>query len=179
MVKYLQSNQGEGAPHCASCRSPLDAQDNFCRHCGKETSGPYGGGRNGGSASKRRFSSAFFIGLCVIFSLFIGVVAHESDYGQHGGLWREVGELFSREQMRQRELRHEAADGVENGPKEISIHCPQNPTVRITDLDEDDRNRDECLVLHLSGPDVSSRLVLFCSASSKLNVNSTVNTEEL
>jgi hypothetical protein len=31
-------------------------------------------------------------------------------------------------------------------------------------LSEDDRDRDECLVLNIAAPDVSSRLVLFCNA---------------
>jgi hypothetical protein len=87
-----------------------------------------------------------------------------TDYGRNGGLWHKVGELFNREQQRQRKIKHDTADAVENGPKEISIFCPQDPQIRIVDLSEDDRDRDECLVLNIAAPDVSSRLVLFCNA---------------
>ncbi len=87
-----------------------------------------------------------------------------SDYGRNAGLWHTVGELFNREQSRQRKMKHQTADAVENGPKEISIFCPQDPTIRIVDLNEDERDRDECLVLNIAAPDVSSRLVLFCNA---------------
>eukprot|EP00946_MAST-07B_sp_MAST-7B-sp1_P004192 g4192.t1 len=87
---------------------------------------------------------------------------HESNTG----LWHRVGELFNREQIRQRKIKHGKADAVENGPKEISIFCPNDPTIKIVDLSEDERNRDECLVLNIAAPDVSSRLVLFCNAHS-------------
>ena len=86
------------------------------------------------------------------------------NYGKNGGLWHRVGELFNREQQRQRKIKHDTADAVENGPKEISIICPQDPQIRIVDLSADDRDRDECLVLNIAAPDVSSRLVLFCNS---------------
>ena len=113
-----------------------------------------------------------------------GGTSHSEQQGEEGSassdLWRDVGELFNQEEIRQRELRHESADAVENGPKEISIHCPQNPTVRIVDLDEQERNRDECLVLHISAPDVSSRLVLYCSGTKEnFSANTTFDSEEL
>ena len=96
-----------------------------------------------------------------------------AEYGPNVGLWHKVGELFSREQARQRKLHHETADSVENGPKEISIFCPQDPKIRISDLDEDERNRDECLVLNIAAPQVSSRLVLFCHAHKMAGENNT------
>ena len=82
-----------------------------------------------------------------------------------------MGELFTREQQRQRKIKHSTADAAENGPKEISIFCPQDPQIRIVDLSEDDRDRDECLVLNIAAPDVSSRLVLFCNAHQMTDKN--------
>ena len=90
----------------------------------------------------------------------------DHDHESNTGLWHRVGELFNREQIRQRKIKHGKADAVENGPKEISIFCPNDPTIKIVDLSEDERNRDECLVLNIAAPDVSSRIVLFCNAHS-------------
>lgn len=80
-------------------------------------------------------------------------------------MFHKVGALFSQEQINMRKRRHSDADAAENGPKEISIYCPVNPQVKIVDLDESERNRDECLVLNLAAPDVSTKLVIFCSAA--------------
>ena len=51
-------------------------------------------------------------------------------------------------------------------PRRFLYFCPNDPTIKIVDLSEDERNRDECLVLNIAAPDVSSRLVLFCNAHS-------------
>ena len=113
------------------------------------------------------------LGMISAFLMFAGFVSSHESHGAHGshdqgnaGLWHRVGELFNREQIRQRKIKHGKADAVENGPKEISIFCPQDPTIKIVELSEDERNRDECLVLNIAAPDVSSRLVLFCNAHS-------------
>ena len=74
-----------------------------------------------------------------------------------------IGRLFTAEEERQRKLNQEDADAGGNGPKEVSIWCPQEPEVKIVDLGEDERNRDECLVLNINAPNVNSRLVLFCN----------------
>lgn len=48
------------------------------------------------------------------------------------------------------------------GPKEISIFCPQTPSIKIADLPRYAKEENECLVLHLSAPDLDSRLVMHC-----------------
>jgi hypothetical protein len=63
----------------------------------------------------------------------------------------------------QRKINHEDADAEENGPKEISIYCPENPQIRIVDLPDAGRENDECMVLNLSAPDISTRLVVNCN----------------
>ena len=83
--------------------------------------------------------------------------------GSNADLFHHVGRLFTAEQERQRKLNQEDADAGGNGPKEVSIWCPQEPEVKIVDLGEDERNRDECLVLNINAPNVNSRLVLFCN----------------
>jgi hypothetical protein len=96
-------------------------------------------------------------------------VSEETENGEYGpsaAMWHKVGELFNREQQRQRKIKHDTADEVVNGPKEISIFCPSDPVIKIMDLSEDERDRDECLVLNIAAPEVSSRLVLFCNAHS-------------
>ena len=54
---------------------------------------------------------------------------------------KKVGRIFEEEERRQRQNRHDDADAVENGPKEISIYCPVTPQVRIVDLTEDQRDQ--------------------------------------
>ena len=83
--------------------------------------------------------------------------------GSNADLFHHVGRLFTAEEERQRKLNQEDADAGGNGPKEVSIWCPQEPEVKIVDLGEDERNRDECLVLNINAPNVNSRLVLFCN----------------
>ena len=77
-------------------------------------------------------------------------------------LFSRIEELYQKEQARQRAINFENADREENGPKEISIFCPQNPQVRIVDLPSNGGENDECMVLNLSAPDMNSRLVINC-----------------
>lgn len=76
-----------------------------------------------------------------------------------------VRRLYERERARQRRIQHEDADSADNGPKEISMFCPQDMQISIADLNDDDRDNNECMVLNLNGPGVSSRLVLFCDGT--------------
>jgi len=153
---------------CEDCTSTIDRHDKYCRECGNrlvatsQTTGMR-------SFLQRQCTQPLF--LLLLFAIVALVAstdndnnADNADYGKNAGMWHTVGELFNREQQRQRKMKHSSADQVENGPKEISIFCPQDPTIRIMDLSEDERDRDECLVLNIAAPDVSSRLVLFCNA---------------
>jgi len=81
---------------------------------------------------------------------------------QQQDLFDRIDELYQKERDRQRKMSFEDADREENGPKEISIFCPQSPQVRIVDLPAGADNEDECMVLNLSAPDMNSRLVINC-----------------
>ena len=168
-------------PHgSGSCdHSRASGGDAFCRDCGAPLASPpvpsdrRASRRSGCSLVPRPGRGLFVLGL-VLVAYCSQQLAASHNHGQgddhnhesNTGLWHRVGELFNREQIRQRKIKHGKADAVENGPKEISIFCPNDPTIKIVDLSEDERNRDECLVLNIAAPDVSSRLVLFCNAHS-------------
>mmetsp|Transcript_1726 Transcript_1726/g.3633 ORF Transcript_1726/g.3633 Transcript_1726/m.3633 type:complete len:88 (+) Transcript_1726:48-311(+) len=49
-----------------------------------------------------------------------------------------------------------------NGPKEISIYCPQNPVVSISDLDYNLVGEGKCLALNLQAPHFEAALTLNC-----------------
>ena len=101
----------------------------------------------------------------------------DMELGENANLFQKVGQIFQEEKRRQRQEKHDTADAVENGPKEISLYCPQDPQVRIVDLDESERDRDVCLVLNIAAPDVNSRLVIFCNAATEFG-NTTGSSED-
>lgn len=76
-----------------------------------------------------------------------------------------VRRLYEKEKARQRRIQHDDADSADNGPKEITLYCPKDMQIGIADLNEDERDNNECMVLNLNGPGVSSRLVLFCDGT--------------
>lgn len=164
---------------CNHVRAAEDGSDAFCRDCGAPLRFDSRSRVDNSSVDRTRrrgsvlvyqlhpglkTASYVMLLLGVILASVMLVNSHEEH--SNSGLWHRVGELFNREQIRQRKMKHGKADAVENGPKEISIFCPQDPTIKIVDLNEDERNRDECLVLNIAAPDISSRLVLFCNAHS-------------
>ena len=53
------------------------------------------------------------------------------------------------------------ADGA-NGPKEISIYCPSNPVVSVSDLDYNLVSEGKCLALNLQSPHFEASLTLNC-----------------
>ena len=53
------------------------------------------------------------------------------------------------------------ADGA-NGPKEISIYCPSNPVVSVSDLDYNLVSDGKCLALNLQSPHFEAALTLNC-----------------
>ena len=166
-IKSFKHTYIQHQHHCMQCSENINRTDNFCRHCGVVNQ----------SNAKVATTTVCGRGSIVWWTLFTLLLCTTivsggaSDYGKNGGLWHRVGELFTREQQRQRKIKHSTADAAENGPKEISIFCPQDPQIRIVDLSEDDRDRDECLVLNIAAPDVSSRLVLFCNAHQMTDKN--------
>lgn len=82
----------------------------------------------------------------------------------------EIWRLYEAEADRQRRAGLDAetdilgGDGVGGGggPKEISIYCPQEPTVSVTDLNMDEQEHGECLVMSLTAPELDTRLVINC-----------------
>ena len=88
--------------------------------------------RSGCSLVPRPGRGLFMLGL-VLVAYCSQQLAASHNHGQgddhnhesNTGLWHRVGELFNREQIRQRKIKHGKADAVENGPKEISIFLPE------------------------------------------------------
>lgn len=78
---------------------------------------------------------------------------------------KAIAELYKEEMKRQEKMGMEDAVMCDNGPKEISIFCHQAPEVSIVDLAADHRENNECLILNINAPDVSSKLVLKCDGS--------------
>jgi hypothetical protein len=168
-IKSFKHTYIQHQHHCMQCSENINRTDNFCRHCGVVNQSNQSNAKVATTVCGRGsivWWTLFTLLLCTTI-----VSGGASDYGKNGGLWHRVGELFTREQQRQRKIKHSTADAAENGPKEISIFCPQDPQIRIVDLSEDDRDRDECLVLNIAAPDVSSRLVLFCNAHQMTDKN--------
>lgn len=77
-------------------------------------------------------------------------------------LLQAIQKLLDAERRRQARIHRDEADAANNGPKEINIFCPSAPQVTITDLPQSSRLDNECLVLNINAPDLSSRLVLKC-----------------
>jgi hypothetical protein len=93
------------------------------------------------------------------------VVAAQEKLDPSTSLITAIKEMLEVERARQeRELggagSSDRADAA--GPKEISIHCPVQASVKIRDLPEEVVRNNECLVLHLDAPDLSAKLVVKC-----------------
>ncbi|CBJ29722.1 expressed unknown protein [Ectocarpus siliculosus] len=78
---------------------------------------------------------------------------------------KAIADLYKEEMRRQEDMSMEDAILCDNGPKEISIFFHENPEVKIVDLAQDHRNNNDCLVLNINSPDVSSKVVLKCDGS--------------
>ncbi|CAM9437853.1 unnamed protein product [Hapterophycus canaliculatus] len=76
-----------------------------------------------------------------------------------------IAELFKEERKRQEEMSVEDALLCDSGPKEISIFCHDAPEVKIVDLGQDHRRNNECLIVNINAPDLSSKIILKCDAS--------------
>ena len=77
----------------------------------------------------------------------------------------EINAELEREYERQRRLALEDAHAADAAPKEIFVHCPQEPTVRINDLAQSAVERDECLVLHITAPQLDAHLTIKCDGA--------------
>lgn len=175
---------------CPGCGGGVGEGDNFCRHCGLRVRGKehrVGAGpvffQNlgcGGGMGRFLFLSCLVaLALSAVLVEAHGKPSTEGEgFSEKTDLFQKVGKLFAQEKARQRQEKHETADAVENGPKEISLYCPQDPQVRIVDLDESERDRDVCLVLNIAAPEVSSRLVIFCNAAAEFAGNETSGQSE-
>ncbi|CAM9262576.1 unnamed protein product, partial [Ectocarpus fasciculatus] len=78
---------------------------------------------------------------------------------------KAIADLYKEEMKRQEDMSMEDAILCDNGPKEISIFFHESPEVKIVDLAQDHRNNNDCLVLNINSPDVSSKVVLKCDGS--------------
>ena len=56
----------------------------------------------------------------------------------------------------------EDAFDADTGPKEIRVHCPVDPEVKISDLSAERVFENECMVLEITAPELSARLALRC-----------------
>jgi len=54
-----------------------------------------------------------------------------------------------------------------NGPKEISIYCPENPVVSFSDLDYNLVSEGKCMALNLQSPHFEASLTLNCDPKKK------------
>ena len=69
--------------------------------------------------------------------------------------------LFESQEDQHRKFEQVHADGG-NGPKEISIYCPSNPAVSVSDLDYNLVSEGKCLALNLQSPHFEASLTLNC-----------------
>jgi hypothetical protein len=98
------------------------------------------------------------------------VGAPDPAHAHNSALRDEIWRLYQAESERQRRDGLDAetdilgGDGIGGGggPKEISIYCPQEPTVSVTDLAMDEQEQGECLVMSLTAPELDTRLVINC-----------------
>ena len=175
---------------CPGCSGGIGEGDNFCRHCGLRMRGN-APRISAGSMFVQNWSYGGGLGRFLFLSCLVALALSAFLVEAHGkpstegegfsdktDLFQKVGKMFAQEKARQRQETHETADAVENGPKEISLYCPQDPQVRIVDLDESERDRDVCLVLNIAAPEVSSRLVIFCNAAAEFAGNETSGQSE-
>ena len=75
---------------------------------------------------------------------------------------RQLDDVIDRARAREIALDLEDAFDADTGPKEIRVHCPVDPEVKISDLSAERVFENECMVLEITAPDLSARLVLRC-----------------
>ena len=98
------------------------------------------------------------------FFLLIGLLLlHES----HGNFFKKCEDYIKVEEARRaRELLESDLLGGSDNPKEIEIHCPQDPIVTIKDLIDETGSSayesSECIVLKMTGPNFNMRLSMNC-----------------
>jgi hypothetical protein len=99
-----------------------------------------------------------------------GVLPPPAPWEAHNAEMREeIIRLFKQERRRQRDAElNDAADELfasDRGPKQIDISCPTEPSVTISNLNDDEEEQGECLVLNLNAPDTEARLVIKCDGT--------------
>ena len=88
----------------------------------------------------------------------------------------EFGEYLYKEDLYNKEYIYDEQTEAENGPKDITLYCPVNPQLKITDLALDLVDKNICLYvandnrhdwndrqLQIGSPEIRSRLLLFCN----------------
>ena len=164
---------------CRDCSAPCAPTFRFCPNCGNAQD-TVSTAAKASCITAPRHTSALALLCAGLLIVVAGATAPDASPGAEGvrqckdgadgehckkdnqELFMRIEELYQKEQARQRAINFENADREENGPKEISIFCPQNPQVRIVDLPSNGGDNDECMVLNLSAPDMNSRLVINC-----------------
>lgn len=150
---------------CCSCGQRVDESDRFCRRCGAATRVP---------TRRRRRRGPFRVTLLAVAVALLSIFAHAvvgagaeeaAPEGGGGGDDDDVRNAERRlafEEERQRRESLEDARALESTPKEISVHCPQEPIVSVVDLPDGAVERNECLVFRVTAPSLDARLVVKC-----------------
>ena len=169
-----------------------DEADRFCRHCGASLTVPISCGtllsngrgslvtatsspwcRPTGLWDARLTKLGIFLLVCAVCVAMVradegGVKSkprgNETDHDettddQH--VLRQLDEIIEKERNRQARMDLEDSYLADNGPKEISIFCP-TAEVKIADLSPAAVMENECMVLDITAPELSTRLVLRC-----------------
>lgn len=176
---------------CGGCGRRVRPRDNYCSHCGSslrhQRQSPAGQGPNQPRSILSRLGKqpTFLVLGLALLALCLpmqppffgsgvpglpGVSAAtfnvecdgEGCAESNSEMLNRIDDLFEAELERQSRISLDEAENDDSGPKEISIFCPSTPEIKIADLPRFARSENECLVLHLTAPDLSSRLVLRC-----------------
>ena len=78
------------------------------------------------------------------------------------GMLRQLDDVIDRARAREIALDLEDAFDSDTGPKEIRVHCPVDPEVKISELSAERVVENECMVLEITAPELSARLALRC-----------------
>lgn len=107
------------------------------------------------------FRDAALCVFVVLAGIGLGLVGADEEQAEDDILGTE--RRIAIEADRQARMSLEDAHALESTPKEIFVHCPERPLVQVVDLPAYAVERNECLVFHVSAPDLDARLVVRCS----------------
>lgn len=124
---------------CA-CGCPCERHHNYCSQCGRDLRRP----RRPGGFLTGRWKVVGLLAFGLLGMRGLGL-AGTAEMLAKENLADVVDYLYEQEILRQETVHLAEAEQADNGPKEISIFCPQEPQVHVVDLPRNEVEDGICL----------------------------------